>query len=344
MQAADRKPCVVLDTNIWRETLLLRGGLGPALLHVIHRHQGRIGLPEVIEREIEKQILKAGLEAANEIRRRFRELRHILGAHRPYEAPFEDGITKAIGTRLEELAPLFDRVPMTLEHAQSALRRVNEETPPNGPKNQQFKDSLIWEAVLDLGSRYDLYFVTNDGGFYQDKEKKRLAANLKEDCRKREVSLRIYSELRPLLEALRADMPDIDRHQIAKAAYAAVEAEVATDAARYAMRLGRLVESEISPFITENHDILAVQFRLIPEAIDLEEDGQRSELELCAEGQCGYSISTGQANDAALDRIEYAWIDAAGERHSSKTAYVRGVSINLGRAPDVRYTHKEELP
>ncbi len=344
MESIDRKPCVVLDTNIWRETLLLRGGLGPALLHVIHRHQGRIGLPEVVEGEIEKQILKAGLEAADEIRRRFRELRLILGAHRPYEAPFEDGITKAIGTRLKELAPLFVRVPMTLAHAQSALGRVNDETPPNSLKNQQFKDSLIWEAVLDLGSRYDIHFVTKDGGFYRDKEKTRLAVNLEQDCVARKVSLHIYSDLKPLLDALRADMPDIDRHQIAEAAYAAVQAEVATDAARYAMRLGRLVESEISPFITENHDMLAVQFRLVLEAIDLEEDGQRNELELCAEGQCGFSISTGQSTDAALDRIEYAWTDAAGERRSSKSAYLRGVSINLGRAPDVRYTHKEELP
>ena len=52
--------CVLIDTNVYRSTLLLRTGLGPALLHIIYRGGARLGMPEVIADEIRKQLLIAG--------------------------------------------------------------------------------------------------------------------------------------------------------------------------------------------------------------------------------------------------------------------------------------------
>jgi len=57
------------------------------------------------------------------------------------------------------------RVPFTLEHAKAALEMVDARMPPNGEKNQQFKDSAIWQAVLALSSDYRVHLVTNDRAF-----------------------------------------------------------------------------------------------------------------------------------------------------------------------------------
>jgi hypothetical protein len=73
----------------------------------------------------------------------------------------------------------------SIEHARAALRRVNEETPPNGSKNQQFKDSAIWEAVLELAANHRVHFVTKDTGFYEGRDLKRgLAKQLSYECRR----------------------------------------------------------------------------------------------------------------------------------------------------------------
>ena len=57
----NNKPiCVVLDTNIWRRNPLLKNPLGAALLFSLRRTGACIGLPEVIEDEIVKNIVKMG--------------------------------------------------------------------------------------------------------------------------------------------------------------------------------------------------------------------------------------------------------------------------------------------
>lgn len=339
-----RTVCVVLDTNIWRETLLLRSGLGPALLHVIHRRDGRLGLPEVIESEIHKQLLKAGHEAAEEMRRCARDLRVILGTFPETAAPVDDRITAAIASRLDTLAPLMIRHPLTIEQTRAALRRVNDETPPNGPKNQQFKDSLIWEGVLELGRTFDVVFVTKDAGFFKDRDKRELASPLREECGREGVSLSVFSDLASSLEHLRADMPEIDRGLIARAAYDAVREDVARDAAPRALRLGNLVDFQVSRFITEDPDLLAVQFLLTPEVIDLDEEGGRTDYRIRAAGQCSYSLTGGQARDAMLDSIEYQWTDSAGQAHTNKSAYARAGLVIGGRQRDVPHTIRELLP
>jgi Flp pilus assembly CpaE family ATPase len=53
---------------------------------------------------------------------------------------------------------------MDLGEARRVLQRVNAETAPHGPKNQQMEDSLLWEACLSLAADYRVYFVTGNKG------------------------------------------------------------------------------------------------------------------------------------------------------------------------------------
>jgi hypothetical protein len=50
-EAIQRKLCVVVDTNAWRSSLLLRRASGVALLFYLKRMEGFLGLPEVLEQE-----------------------------------------------------------------------------------------------------------------------------------------------------------------------------------------------------------------------------------------------------------------------------------------------------
>src|SRR5687767_1960869 len=107
----------------------------------------------------------------------------LMGSADDYQVPSEAEFEESAKSRLQELNSLLRRVPFTLEHAKSALKRVNDETPPNGPKNQQFKDSAIWEAVIELSETYPVHFVTEDKGFFEGREIRRgLAQALKAEC------------------------------------------------------------------------------------------------------------------------------------------------------------------
>lgn len=175
-----QKPiCVVIDTNVWRSHLLLRVGLGPALLHVIYSRNGKIGMPEVIEKEIRKTLFAAGLDAVGVVQKGFQDISSITGSYWRFKVPSEQELRKGIDVRLAELESLFERVEITLEQTRSALDRVYEGSPPNGPKNQQFKDSMIWEAILDLGQRFEVHLITEDSGFYRDKSRTAIAPESK---------------------------------------------------------------------------------------------------------------------------------------------------------------------
>jgi hypothetical protein len=150
--AENTKPitCVVVDTNVWRSHQMLRSPTGTALVFYLRSSGASIGLPEVIEREVEKQILARMAEAADEITDQFGVIQAVMGARSQFSLPSPDDVRRAIMSRLEELDRLFVRVRFTQEHATRALDRVNAESAPNSKGNQQFKDSAIWEAILEL--------------------------------------------------------------------------------------------------------------------------------------------------------------------------------------------------
>jgi hypothetical protein len=335
-------PCVILDTNIWRSSVLLRSNLGAALLYVLHRRGGRIGLPEVVEDEIHKHLLSVGREAVKKIERGFRDLLSISGTHRRYNVPSVDQIQGAIDARLIELGDLFERVEFTLDHVRSALVRVNEGSPPNSSKNPQFKDSMIWEAALELGQQYSIHLVTNDSAFYRDNKMTELAPELRTDCENKGICLSIYSDLSGCLEALRVDMPPIDTALLARAAYEAVRPDINRDAESRSARVTDLIDHYVSPFVTEDPDVLALSFKLSADAIDLSSGEVRNDLRMIAKGDCKYSINSGTATEASLDRVIYEWTDETGLQRSFKSAYARGM-LYVGSGPDVQFAVREPL-
>ncbi len=64
----------------------------------------------------------------------------------------EVSIEVAIRERLSAIAGQTIYPDMSIDEVRRALARVNAEAPPNGPKNQQMKDSLLWEACVTLAN------------------------------------------------------------------------------------------------------------------------------------------------------------------------------------------------
>ncbi len=301
--------CVVLDTNVWvYGTSLLRTALGAALTYSLVRLGGTLGLPEVVEMELVKHTVSEGKKSVEAIRAGVSRLSQLTGSVGDYSHLLhtDDSLKAAAKQRLEVLEHLVERVPFTLDHARSALGRVMDETPPNRHKDQQYKDSAIWEAVLELSRERNVHLVTGDKGFFANRDpKKGLAHNLKQEADAVGGGIIAHPDLRSCLEALKENVPRLDPGELADAVDHAVIEDLRKIAADHEFELGNLTDSNVSTFLTERMNVLATSFELMHEASFASPDGGPPvDATLVATGECSFDVLRKTASDARLDRAE----------------------------------------
>lgn len=341
----EKSICILADTNVWRNTLMLRSALGSAMLYTVNSIGAKIIIPEVVEDEIRKHIFKLASEANEKIRKSFREIGAILGSHKPYELPNDKDINKAIENRFDEISKFSQKIPFTLDHAKRALYRVNEKIPPSSSKLQQFKDAAIWEAVLELGREYIVYLVTNDGDFYQDKERKILNSILKEECINLGIDVHVYSDLSGCLTVLKnkAENPNYELivDSILKNKYEEIEAHASNNG----LKITDIKNRDVTALITENHDRLAIEFKIIFNCLDINSlpDDPKKDPYVKAEGDCYYVLSRNEAVDTRMQRIEAHWRDITGEEQQRCHVYLYASSLFIGGKSAVPHIVRQEI-
>jgi predicted nucleic acid-binding protein len=327
-RGAPKPICVVLDTNVWvYRTWLLRTALGAALTHSLVRSKGTLGVPEVVEMELVKHTVRAGKESVDAIMAGVSRLSRLTGSVGDYShlLQTEDSLEAAARQRLEALDHLIVRVPFTLEHARSALKRVMDGTPPNGIDNQQYKDSAIWEAVLELSRDRAVHFVTGDRGFFAERNLKRgLARNLKQEADAVGGGITAHPDLRSYLEAFKEDVPPLDPGELAAAAGRALTEDLRRIAADQEFELADLTNYNVSTFVTERAKVLAMSFELTYEAsVVLPEGGPPVPASLVVTGECSFDILQKFVFDARLDHVRL--LDPEGDQ-----IFGKGVSFIYG--------------
>ncbi len=333
---APKPVCIVLDTSVWvSQAWLLRTALGAALTHSLVRLKGTLGLPEVVEMEIVKHTVKAGRESVDKINAEASKLSKLTGVVGDYMHLLhtEDSLEAAAKKRLQELDYRIERVPFTFDHARSALVRVMDEAPPNGTKNQQYKDSAIWEAVLELSRERAVHLVTEDKGFFADRNpKKGLAHNLKQEA-DAVGGITAHPNLRSCLEAFKEDVPPLDPRELAAAADRAVIEDLRKFAADREFELGDLADSSVSTFLTERTNVLAMSFELTHEASFVTpEGGPPVDASLLVTGECSFDMVQKSASDVRLDQVSL--LDQEGDLVAGKAVtYLYGRGASAGGPP-----------
>lgn len=277
-------------------------------------------------------------------------LEALMGSRSTYSIPSADDIEERARARLRELEPYFLRVPFTLEHSNSALDRVNSGLPPNNPKNQQYKDSAIWEAVLELAHTYRVYFITSDNGFYKspDKPTRGLADNLAEECQRIGGAVRLYRDISSCLEDLQADVAPLDYNEAVPAIELVILPSFLEKAAsaRNFKLTGERLGFAFSPFATEKPDVLTITFDLCYRLSDVSETDniERLDASLTARGSCFYHQSSKEVSAITMSAEIFSWTDPNGERHTNTNHYVTGsAEIVLGGRRTVPYTVREAV-
>jgi hypothetical protein len=259
-----KKPlCAVIDTSVWRAQPLLNTPLGRTLVYTVRRQGGVIGLPEIVENELKPQIVEAGRDSIEKVRGPLGVIHTITGdSNFQIEFPSDDAIGQLVDERLKELTPAIVRGPFSVEHAKAALAMVNAKLPPND-KNQQFKDSAIWQAILSISQKYETILITNDKAFFRDRDPiKGLAENLVADCNKANINASGFFGIGSYRESIRENEPRFDRGHILDLILPVAKPRLELEAENYLCELGDLTNSSVYAFQTGDPDRLAIDYSL----------------------------------------------------------------------------------
>ncbi|MCX7009727.1 MAG: hypothetical protein NTY53_21205, partial [Kiritimatiellaeota bacterium] len=134
---------VLLDTNAWRSTGLLRSLLGRSLIFHLQRTGKKLLMPETVEKEV-GEVLTAHLSTLCD------RIDTAASDLEQYQTPFDNSfylpdeteLRHAIQERIAELEPLIRKHPLTLDQARGALDMAVRHDPPNIGKREEFRDSL----------------------------------------------------------------------------------------------------------------------------------------------------------------------------------------------------------
>jgi hypothetical protein len=296
---------VLIDTNIWEKERLLKSSLGAALLFVVRQIGAKIALPEVTEMEIVHRIIDVGTEAVEKIKSSFVTVQAIMGFRPDYELPSRKEFEESARKRLSELADVLYRVDLSVGHVKSSLGRVIQHASPNKRK-EQFRDSLLWEAALELAESSKVYFITADSDFFQDaKINKGLANDLLEEIKEKNLEIQIHGDISSFLNLVSKRIRLPEREVLVNAIREAVQDNLLQYARERIFYLGELKSSEVESYLTEQKDLLAITFTLSHNITDVQQvDGTiLPNAVLSVMGDCLLNIETKEVSDIQLWNI-----------------------------------------
>jgi hypothetical protein len=260
---------VVLDANVWIAERLLQSTLGNALLYAVAKAQATLGVPEVVEREVNQVLPELAEVAARNIKRDITMLRQFSGQQLMVTGPTMLAVHEGIAQRWKQLSGSIERVPFDFEQANSALSRILQKSAPCGDNNEQFRDCCIWHAALVLATNRTVHLVTSDSAFYEGRKPGNgLAGTLRSEVERKGVNITIHPTVRDLLTGLGDTVVAIDENAIARAI-----ADSVTPAARDLLlrhespaqgkfELGEPLSWKIKGYATPKPAVVAVSFEV----------------------------------------------------------------------------------
>lgn len=342
----DDKPIlIVLDANIWISSHLLKSALGAALLYAISNTGAQILLPEITNDELIEGTIEMGLKAADKITQGFSTVQTLVGRRPDYKLPTEAELRQVTEERIKELDDMLVKASLTLDQCRKAVKRIIAKLPPNKEKTEEFRDSLLWEVMLENMPKSQVHFVTNDGDFYEGHNKKQgcLASKLKEEVLKIGGKFCIYSDLESIVAVIQERVSPPDYSKLAGSIDVVIIPQLRQYAQLKGLSFGGLIDHKIEAFLTERINVLALTFDLTYPILAIQEDEERipSGSVFRVVGNCFYDTSSELVSEAILDRIEA--VDSQGNKIPGiGTTYFAVASFIIG-TPLIPYSLKKPI-
>ncbi len=216
-------------------------------------------MPEVVSLEVAKVLARNLLSAKEQIRKSHRELLAVFGELTDIVLPPDEEIYDKARTLIDRLDVPTKEIPFSLDSARMSLAKVVDGVPPSGPKNQQFKDGVIWADCLALLNDDDVHLVSSDKGFFeQRKHENGLAHQLDAEAQEYPNDLTLHASLRSLLQTIRSDVT-VGPTTVVDAILAGSDGAIRRLLAEHGFDLCDAPELATDLFFTESADVLYAQ-------------------------------------------------------------------------------------
>lgn len=332
---------IVLDSNIWFSELGLSSARGAALKYYANKKNATIALPEVIKREVDFNLRRSLNEARENVQKNHRKMLSVFGKLKEVVLPTPDDIDNKVKSLFNDLGVELEHVPFTMKSAEHALSALISGAPPNGPKDQQFKDSVVWADCLRLLEKSDVALVTEDKGFYGSRDYRNgLASSLRAESDNGSNDFKIYSSLNELLEEI-AEPAELNHSQLVQEFLSETHESV------YGMldRIGFVTDGEprveASSFVTEQAYRLYVDFEITFSVSDVTESGRFNGV-LTLKGDAFYDTSAHCFSDIRNKGEELTFEDSEGKQQRKSAILMAGSLVVGHRSVEHTIRHKIE--
>ena len=230
------------------------------------------------------------IDFITEIGIKHRQLLAIFGALKEVVLPNDADIERKVGEIFTNIGVELIEIPFSFESAKSSFLKTIKIQPPNSPNCQQFKDGVIWADCCRLLDEDNVFLVTEDKAFYDDKKySKGLVANLKDEASERKHSLSIFPSLSELLNDLRVDVP-LDTDKLISSFFQQYREIINEIQKRNGFQLGDLDKVSKELYITENTNELFLEFTISFNCVDVTGEN-RFHGKLLLDGKGIYSLN-----------------------------------------------------
>tara|TARA_R110002073_G_scaffold8027_22_gene44935 strand:- start:24556 stop:25560 length:1005 start_codon:yes stop_codon:yes gene_type:complete len=328
---------VVLDSNIWLNEQMLRHSVGSAVRFFLRRHNAHVVVPEVVRLEVELHLEKELKELTSRLREGHRRLLGLVGELKEQVLPTDDELTQIASAAFANAGIEISDFPFSLESARSSFEKTIRSEPPNGPKNQQFKDGVIWADCLTLAMDSPVLFVTQDKAFYKSRDyQKGLADNLATEAQQATHDISIAHDISSILERI-GDPIRIDYSSLHRAYYPTISDGTERLIGSEGYVLAELLSGEHTVFATNNPDIGHVEFSLRYNCVH----PTLSDGEIVAKGECVIDSVSGELSDFRNRGEEFHFANVEGEQ--KKRNIVLGISNCVIGHPTVQHSVRAVL-
>lgn len=196
---------IVFDSNIWVSEFGLQSKNGAAVRLFARMHEATVVIPEVVEVEVEHRLTERLLQSRATVEKGHTMLSRALGSMPPIQLPSEEEIRVTVKERMLSLDVPTRRVALNANACRSSLMKLVQKKPPATGRGG-FRDGVIWAHCLDLLVEGDVYLVSNDRDFYENRRHgcglaEELTIEMKE--RSKDTQVKLLPGLRQLLASIR---------------------------------------------------------------------------------------------------------------------------------------------
>ena len=164
------KTFILFDTNIWLSELGLQSGSASAVRYFAKRQSAVIAVPEVVQKEVEFKLIQQFVKLKKSIEDAKYQLSPFFKNLVVFNVPSKEDIQDIVAKIIPDLDVSVHSIPVSSQSVVDALDRTVRKLPPSSENRENFRDCLIWHICLELIDEGDVYFVSNDRDFYENRD------------------------------------------------------------------------------------------------------------------------------------------------------------------------------